>query len=70
MQNIELVISGMSCGHCLNAVNRALGTVAGVEVKSVRIGRAELKVTDPAAADRAKAAIEEAGYRVEAMGGV
>jgi len=70
MRDIDLVISGMSCSHCLNAVNRALGTLVGVEVKSVRIGRAELKVTDPAAADRAKAAVEEAGYRVEAMGGV
>ena len=70
MRDIDLVISGMSCSHCLNAVNRALGALVGVEVKSVRIGRAELKVTDPAAADRAKAAVEEAGYRVEAMGGV
>jgi copper chaperone len=27
---IELEISGMSCGHCKSAVERALGQVAGV----------------------------------------
>ena len=69
MQDIEITVSGMSCGHCLSAVNRALAGVTGVVVKTVRIGKAELKVTDPGAADRAKAAIEEAGYRVEAIAG-
>lgn len=70
MQDIEIRISGMSCNHCLNAVNRALGGVAGVQVKSVRIGQADLKVTDPTATDRVKIAIEEAGYRVEGILGV
>jgi copper chaperone len=70
MQDIEIRVSGMSCGHCLNAVNRAISSVPGVQVKSVRIGQAEVKVTDPAATDRVKVAIEEAGYRVEAITGV
>jgi copper chaperone len=65
MQSISLVISGMSCSHCLNAVNRALAGVTGIEVVSVQIGRAELRVADTAAADRAKAAIAVAGYKVE-----
>jgi copper chaperone len=67
MQDIAIEISGMSCGHCLNAVSKAIGGVPGVEVKSVRIGRAELKVTDVAAVERVKAAIDEAGYRVEGI---
>ena len=65
MQSISLAISGMSCSHCLNAVNRALAGVSGIEVVSVQIGRAELRVVDSAAADRAKAAIGAAGYKVE-----
>ena len=58
----------MSCGHCLNAVNKALAGVPGIMVKSVQIGRAELQVPDaPDAAAQAQAAIEAAGYKVEGV---
>ena len=57
----------MTCGHCLNAVNKAIANVPGAEVQSVRIGRADLKVTDEAAVERLKAAIGDAGYRVESV---
>jgi copper chaperone len=67
MQDIAITISGMSCGHCLNAVNRALGQVTGIEVKSVRMGRAEVRVPDADATERVRAAIGGAGYRVEAI---
>lgn len=68
MQNITITISGMSCGHCINAVNKALAGVPGIAVKSVQIGRAELQVPDgPDAAAPAQAAIEAAGYTVEAV---
>lgn len=70
MRNITISISGMSCGHCLNAVNKALATVPGITVNSVQIGRAELLVSDaPDAAGPAQAAIEAAGYKVEAVVG-
>jgi len=63
METITLSISGMSCGHCLNAVNQALAAVPGVEIESVRIGRAELRyderTTTPAALE---AAVADAGY--------
>jgi copper chaperone CopZ len=65
MQDITLTISGMSCGHCLNAVNQAISTVQGVEIKSVKIGRADLRVPGDGAAEQVKAAIQEAGYKVE-----
>ena len=67
MQNITLAISGMSCGHCLNAVNRALAGLDGVEVKSVQMGRADLRVRDGNSTDLATAAISRAGYRVESV---
>ena len=44
MRHLTLHIDGMSCGHCLNAVNRALAGLPGVEIESVRIGRADLQL--------------------------
>ena len=63
MQNITLTISGMSCGHCLNAVNQAISTVQGVEIKSVKIGRADLRVPGDGAAEQVKAAIRRGGLQ-------
>jgi copper chaperone len=64
MENLTLHIEGMSCGHCLNAVNKALTALDGVKVDSVKIGRAEVRFdaakTDPA---RIATAVSEQGYR-------
>jgi copper chaperone CopZ len=43
MRDLTLFIEGMSCGHCLHAVNQALASVPGVEIGSVRIGRADVR---------------------------
>ncbi len=67
MPAITLHIEGMTCGHCLNAVSRALHGVAGVEVKSVQIGRAEVEVPAGPAVDQVVAAVAEAGYRATAV---
>jgi copper chaperone len=69
MRDMTFSISGMSCGHCLKAVSRALSGVEGIELKSVRIGQAEVSAADAAAAEQAKAAIEDAGYKVEGVVG-
>ena len=67
MRHITLNITGMSCGHCLNAVNQALGRLPGVQIDSVRIGRADVQydetVTGPDAITRA---IADAGYQASA----
>jgi copper chaperone len=66
VKQTTLDIEGMSCGHCLNAVNRALAALPGVEIESVRIGRADVRfdetVTDTA---RIEAAVADAGYRAK-----
>jgi copper chaperone len=64
MENLTLHIEGMSCGHCLNAVNKALSSLEGVQIDSVKIGRAELRY-DPARIDAARiaAAVSDEGYR-------
>ncbi len=63
MPHLTLHITGMSCGHCLHAVNEALAAHPGVRLDSLRMGRAEVQydegITTPAAIE---AAIAEAGY--------
>ena len=36
----ELTLDGMSCGHCVKAVEEALARVENIQVESVEIGRA------------------------------
>ena len=67
MPAVTLHIEGMSCGHCLNAVSRALHAVPGVTVKRVQIGRAELDVEPASLADAAAAAVTAAGYRATSV---
>jgi Cu+-exporting ATPase len=67
MPQLTLHITGMSCGHCLHAVNEALAAHPGVQLESLRMGRAEVQydeqVTTPAAIE---AAIADAGYNATA----
>ena len=43
MTELTLTISGMSCGHCVASVSKALAGVDGVAVQDVRIGSAKLQ---------------------------
>jgi copper chaperone len=67
MDNITLNVSGMSCEHCVKAVNNALSGLSGV--KDIRVSLKDGKVSfihDPAKTplDAIKAAIIEEGYEV------
>lgn len=68
MNTLKLTIDGMSCSHCLNRVQQALGAISGVQVTSVQIGQATLHY-DPA--QHAPGAIAEvvtkAGYRAQVV---
>jgi len=64
MRQITLHIDGMSCGHCLTAVSQALGRLPGVEIESVRMGRAELRYDDAVTTpETITNAVADAGYR-------
>lgn len=65
MASVTIGINGMSCGHCVAAVSKALATVAGVTVERVQIGSATITI-DPAVGSlaAAEAAIDAAGYDV------
>lgn len=59
----KLKIDGMSCQHCVKAVEEALAEVPGVEqVKSVSLDQGEAEVTGNADTDALVAAVEEEGY--------
>jgi len=63
MTHATIEIEGMSCGHCVNAVRRALATLPTVEVESVEIGRADVRFNEATlTADRLTAAVSDAGY--------
>ncbi|HEX2779966.1 MAG TPA: cation transporter [Gemmatimonadaceae bacterium] len=65
MTRMTMKIDGMSCGHCVSAVDRALKGVNGVTVEQVAIGSATVSF-DPAKtpADRITQAVEDEGYAV------
>ncbi|MBH5320181.1 heavy-metal-associated domain-containing protein [Paenibacillus sp. GSMTC-2017] len=65
MSNVELNVEGMSCGHCVNSVEKALGEIGvsgkvDLANKKVAVEYDESKVT----VDAIKAAIEDQGYDV------
>jgi len=67
MENKTLKVNGMSCEHCVKAVNGALGAIAGVAdvVVSLKEGTVAFK-HDPSRAplETIKAAIVEEGFEV------
>jgi copper chaperone CopZ len=68
MRRVTVHITGMSCGHCLHAVNEALVSQPGIQLESLRMGRAVVRydqqVTSPATIERL---INEAGYSATAV---
>ncbi len=63
MQPLHLTIEGMTCQHCVRAVEGRLRRTPGVEVSQVAIGSADLRF-DPSATnvDAISEAIADEGY--------
>ena len=59
-------ISGMTCGHCARTVERAARDVPGVTGARVDFAARTLTVEGDVPAASIAAAVEEAGYAVEA----
>lgn len=57
-----LKISGMTCGHCVSAVNKALQQVPGVERAEVSLDPQQAVVTGNADPQALVAAVKEEGY--------
>jgi len=59
----ELIIQGMSCGHCVMHVQNALVKVNGLKIESVEIGKAIVGIDETTVTkEHIAKAIEEAGY--------
>ena len=61
-----LKIEGMTCKHCVMAVEKALGEVEGVKNVQVNLDRGEatFEAAGSVDLDAAKAAVEKAGYTI------
>ncbi len=63
MQTIELAITGMTCGHCVAAVTRALQAVPGVASVEVDLAEGRARVGGAVAPARLVAAVAAEGYQ-------
>lgn len=58
----ELKIEGMTCGHCVTAIRKALEAVPGVENAEVSLGEGRARVEGHALLEALIEAVEEEGY--------
>lgn len=63
METLHLTIEGMTCQHCVRAVDSRLRQTPGVEVERVEIGSADVRY-DPArtSVDQLSEVIADEGY--------
>lgn len=59
-------VTGMTCDHCVRAVEAELGKIAGVASVTVDLAAGQVTLRSEAPVDPAtvRAAVEEAGYEV------
>ncbi len=65
----EILISGMTCGHCVKRVENVLNGIDGVHsvVVSLEEKRATIEADDNIEDQLLKDAIDDVGYTVEAI---
>ena len=59
-------VTGMTCDHCVRAVESEVGKVTGVTSVSVDLGAGRLTLVseEPVDPDAVRAAVEEAGFEL------
>lgn len=68
MKTQTINIEGMTCGHCIMSVKKELSKIDGVTINSVKIGTAEVIITESKVTDeKLRYAVEEAGYSVKSI---
>jgi copper chaperone CopZ len=60
-------VTGMTCGHCVNAVQSEVSQIPGVTGVEVDLASGAVTVTSEVALDEAavRAAVDEAGYALQ-----
>jgi copper ion binding protein len=67
MSTLTYTVAGMSCQHCVDAITGEVTRVSGVRDVAVDLAAKTVTVTgDPVDDTAVRAAIDEAGYAVEA----
>jgi copper chaperone len=67
MQHVTLNVQGMSCGHCVKAVESSVGELNGIETVAVNLDAAKVDIAFDEAqvsVDQIKETIEDQGYDV------
>lgn len=67
---LTLNITGMTCGHCVKAVTRAIQEVDPQAQVSIDLAQGSAQIESGATAQALSAAIVEAGYEVAPSTGV
>ncbi|CAN5541738.1 hypothetical protein BH10BAC6_BH10BAC6_13360 [soil metagenome] len=68
MKKQEITIEGMSCGHCVAAVERALSKIDGIHVEDVTIGKAIVEIEESTTvSEKIERAIQAAGFRMVSL---
>jgi len=66
-QTVTLNVEGMSCMHCVNAVQKSVGSLPGVDKVDVDLAGKKVAVVydaDKVDVDKIKTKIDDAGYQV------
>lgn len=61
---VRLTVTGMSCGHCIGAVTKAIQEAVNGAKVTVDLPRGRVEVAGTDNADAVRKAIEGAGYQV------
>ena len=64
MNEYEIQVPGISCGHCVSAITASVGELTGITTVDVDIAAKRVRVIGDASFDAVCAAIDEAGYEV------
>ncbi|WP_163102444.1 copper chaperone CopZ [Peribacillus alkalitolerans] len=68
MEKALLSVQGMSCGHCVKAIEGSVGKLDGVKTVEVNLGEAKVNVEFDAAVvtlETIKETIDDQGYDVQ-----
>ncbi|KOP79430.1 copper resistance protein CopZ [Lysinibacillus sp. FJAT-14745] len=68
MQNVTLNVQGMSCGHCVNSVEKSVGALTGVEQVKVNLADSLVDVAfdeTQVSLEQIKETIDDQGYDVK-----
>ncbi len=68
LKKAVLQVEGMSCNHCVNSIQKAVGVLAGVSRVEVNLGAKTVSVEfaeDEVSLDKIKETIDDQGYDVK-----